>query len=199
MWRNRNNNREEKQVSTTKEIDLGALTPEHLNNVQDVYKIMAYLLDDDADYLSLSVDEMNLIHIATTNIKIRDGVLKYFSDAPWDIRLQIMKSFTIISTLMVDMDDIEDEAVGYTSMLLAAFMLCHAGIKSDADEDRNLEFELELVDKLLGQATELGCEASLLSLLQLARRHNVPPIVFYQSLQAVSFHKATDPIGHEDE
>jgi hypothetical protein len=75
-------------------------------------------------------------------------------------------------------------------------MLCHAGIKEDFDEDRNLDYELELTDKLLAQAEELGCQASLLMLLQMARRHNVPPIVFYQSLQAVSFHKSTDPIGH---
>ena len=37
-------------MSTTKEIDRGAITPEHLAIVQDVYKVMAFLLDEDANY-----------------------------------------------------------------------------------------------------------------------------------------------------
>jgi hypothetical protein len=110
-----------------------------------------------------------------------------------------MKSFTTISQAMVDNEDINEEAIGYTSMILAAFMLCHAGIKEDADEERNVDYELELVDKLLNQAIEMGCDASLLMLLKMARDHNIPPRIFYSSLEAVSFHKATDPKGHEDE
>jgi len=103
MRRNRNNNREEQQVSTTKEIDLGAITPEHLAVVQSVYKLMAFLLHEDANYDQLSTEELELIHLATTNIKVRDGVLKYFSDAPFNIRVDIMKSFTTISQAMVTM------------------------------------------------------------------------------------------------
>jgi len=107
-----------------------------------------------------------------------------------------MKSFTIISQAMVDNEEIEEEAIGFTSMLLAAFMLCHAGMLSDFDEDRDVEHELKLVDDLLKEAESLGCTASLLQLLQLARRHDVPPRVFYASLEAVSFHTVTDPVGH---
>ncbi len=199
MWRNRNNNRKEQQMSTTKEIDLGAITEEHLATVQSVYKLMAFLLDENADYSKLSTEELELIHVATTNIKIRDGVLKYFSDAPFSIRVDIMKSFTTVSQTMVDNEDINEEAIGYTSMILAAFMLCHAGMLEDFDEDRNVDYELELVDKLLDQAIEMGCDASLLTLLKMARDHNIPPRIFYSSLEAVSFHKATDPTGHEDE
>ena len=186
-------------MSTTTEIDLNTLEPEHLKTVQSVYKLMAFLLDEDTNYEALTIEELELIHLATSNIKVRDGVLKYFSDAPFNTRVDIMKSFTIITQIMVDRcddDDLNPEAIGYTSMVLAAFMLCHAGIKEDIDENRNVDYELELTDKLLAQAEELGCQASLLMLLQMARRHNVPPIVFYQSLQAVSFHKSTDPIGH---
>jgi hypothetical protein len=186
-------------TTSTKEIDLGAITPEHLATVQSVYKIMAFLLDENADYTKLSTEELELIHVATTNIKIRDGVLKYFSDAPFETRVDIMKSFTIITQIMVDRcddDDLNPEAIGYSSMVLGAMMLCHAGIKQDADEERNIDNELRLVDHLLEQSEELGCKASLLMLLQMARRHNVPAIVFYQSLQAVSFHKTTDPVGH---
>lgn len=183
-------------MSTTKEIDLGALSPEHLNIVQDVYKIMAFLLDEDAKYDQLNTEELELIHLATSNIKVRDGVLKYFSDAPFNIRVDIMKSFTIISQAMVDNEEMEAETIGYTSMLLAAFMLCHAGMLEDFDEDRDVEYELKLVDDLLHEAEILGCTASLLSLLQLARRHDVPPRIFYSSLQAVTFHHTTDPVGH---
>jgi len=183
-------------TTSTQEIDLSTLTPEHLATVQSVYKIVAFLLDEDANYEALTIEQLELIHLATSNIKIRDGVLKYFSDAPFNVRVDIMKSFTIVSQTMVDNEDINEEAVGYTSMILAAFMLCHAGIKEDFDENRNVDYELELADKLLAQAEELGCQASLLMLLQMARRHNVPPIIFYQSLEAVSFHKTTDPVGH---
>ena len=183
-------------MSTTKEIDLGAITPEHLAVVQDVYKVMAFLLDEDANYDQLNTEELQLIHVATTNIKIRDGVLKYFSDAPFNIRIDIMKSFTTVSQTMVDNEDINEEAIGYTSMILAAFMLCHAGMLEDFDEDRNVDYELELVDKLLDQAVEMGCDASLLGLLRMARDHNIPPSIFYSSLQAVSFHYTTDPVGH---
>jgi hypothetical protein len=182
-----------------KEIDLSTLSEEHLATVQSVYKLMAFLLAEDADYQALTTEELELIHLATTNIKIRDGVMKYFSDAPFEVRVDIMKSFTIISQVMVDNEDIDEEVIGYTSMVLAGFMLCHAGIKVDADEDRNVEHELKLVDKLLDQATELGCDASLLSLLKMARTYNVPPEIFYQSLQAVSFHLCTDPTGHEND
>ena len=196
MRRNRNNNREEKQVSTTKEIDLGAITPEHLAVVQSVYKLMAFLLHEDANYDQLSTEELQLIHVATTNIKIRDGVLKYFSDAPFNIRVDIMKSFTTISQAMVDNEEIEAEAIGYTSMILAAFMLCHAGMLEDFDEDRDVEYELKLVDDLLHEAEILGCTASLLGLLKMARDHNVPPRIFYGSLQAITFHHTTDPVGH---
>jgi hypothetical protein len=198
MWRNRNNNREEQQVSTTKEIDLGAITPEHLAIVQDVYKVMAFLLDEDVNHDVLTKEQYELIHLATSNIKVRDGVLKYFSDAPFNVRVDIMKSFTIISQGMLD-NEINAEAIGYSSMMLAAFMLCHAGMLEDFDEDRNVDYELELVDKLLDQAIEMGCDASLLTLLKMARDHNIPPRIFYSSLEAVSFHKATDPTGHEDE
>ena len=203
MRRNRNTNRKGKQVSTTKEIDLGALTPEHLKNVQEVYKIMAFLLDEDANYEALTTEQYELINTACTSIKIRDGVLKYFGDAPFDVRVDIMKSFTIISQVMVDRADddgcnCDAEVIGNTTMMIAAMMLCHAGMLSDFDEDRDVEYELALVDKLLNEAEALGCQASLLNLLQIARRHNIPPIVFYQSLVAVSFHKVTDPTGHLD-
>ncbi len=183
-------------MSTTQEIDLGALSPKHLNIVQDVYKIMAFLLDEDAKYDQLSTEELELIHLATSNIKVRDGVLKYFSDAPFNIRVDIMKSFTVISQAMVDNEEMEAETIGYTSMLLAAFMLCHAGMLEDFDEDRDVEYELKLVDDLLHEAEILGCTASLLTLLKMARDHDVPPRIFYSSLQAVSFHSATDPVGH---
>ena len=188
-------------MNTTQEIDLGALTPEHLKNVQEVYKIMAFLLDEDANYEKLTTEQQELINTACTNIKIRDGVLKYFGDAPFDVRVDIMKSFTIISQVIVDSvdaddDDVDTEPIGNITMMIAALMLCHAGMLSDFDEDRDVDYELALVDKLLDEAEALGCQASLLSLLQLARRHDVPPIVFYQSLVAVSFHKVTDPEGH---
>lgn len=196
MRRNRNNNQKEKQVSKIKEIELDAITPEHLEIVQSVYKIMAFLLDEDANYDQLSTEELELIHVATTNIKIRDGILKYFSDAPFNIRVDIMKSFTIISQAMVDDELMEAEAIGYTSMVLAALLLCHAGMLEDFDEDRDVEYELKLVDDLLHEADTLGCTASLLTLLKMARDHNIPPRIFYSSLQAVSFHKTTDPIGH---
>ena len=203
MRRNRNTNRKGKQVSTTQEIDLGALTPEHLKNVQEVYKIMAFLLDEDANYEELTTEQQELINTACTNIKIRDGVFKYFADAPFDVRVDIMKSFTIISQVMVDRADddgcsCDAEVIGNTTMMIAGFMLCHAGMLSDFDEDRDVEYELALVDKLLNEAEALGCQASLLNLLQIARRHDIPPIVFYQSLVAVSFHKVTDPTGHLD-
>jgi hypothetical protein len=196
MWRNRNNNREEQQVSKIKEIDLGAITPEHLAIVQDVYKLVAFLLDEDANYDQLSTEELQLIHVATTNIKIRDGVLKYFSDAPFNIRVDIMKSFTTISQAMVDDELMEAEAIGYSSMVLAAMMLCHAGMLEDFDEDRDVDYELKLVDDLLHEAEILGCTASLLTLLKMARDHNIPPRIFYSSLEANSFHVTTDPVGH---
>ena len=185
-------------TTSTQEIDLGALTPEHLKNVKEVYKIMAFLLDEDANYEALTTEQYELINTACTNIKIRDGVLKYFGDAPFNVRVDIMKSFTIISQLLVDRadDDPDTQAIGNLTMMIAALMLCHAGILSDFDEDRDVDYELRLVDKLLNEAEALGCQASLLGLLQLARRHDIPPIIFYQSLVAVSFHKVTDPEGH---
>lgn len=188
-------------MNTTQEIDLGTLSPEHLKNVQEVYKIMAFLLDEDANYEALTTEQYELIKTACTSIKIRDGVLKYFGDAPFDVRVDIMKSFTIISQVIIDRvdaddDDVDTEPIGNITMMIAALMLCHAGILSDFDEDRDLDYELALVDKLLNEAEELGCQASLLGLLQLARRHDIPPIIFYQSLVAVSFHKVTDPEGH---
>ena len=191
-------------MSTTQEIDLGTLTPEHLAIVQEVYKVMAFLLDEDANYEALTTEQYELINAASSNIKIRDGVLKYFSDSPFDVRVDIMKSWTIISQLLIDRADddgcnCDAEVMGNISMILAAFMLCHTGMKTEANEDRDedvIEYELKLVDDLLHEAETLGCKASLLSLLQLARRHNVPPVIFYQSLENVSFHKTTDPVGH---
>ena len=193
MWRNRNNNREEQQVSTTKEIDLGALTKEHLDIVQDVYKIMAFLLDADAKHDELTTETLELINLATNHIKVRDGVLKYFADAPFNIRVDIMKSFTTISQAMVDSEDDNAEAIGYTSMMLAAFLLCHAGMLADFDEDRDVDHELQLVDNLLREADTLGCTASLLGLLKMARNYDIPPAVFYASIEANSFHVTTDP------
>ena len=182
-------------MSTTQEIDLGAITPEHLAIVQDVYKVMAFLLDEDVNHDVLTTEQYELIHLATSNIKVRDGVLKYFSDAPFNVRVDIMKSFTIISQGMLD-NEINAEAIGYTSMLLAAMMLCHAGMLEDFDEDRDVEYELKLVDDLLHEAAILGCTASLLTLLKMARDHDIPPRIFYSSIEANSFHVTTDPIGH---
>jgi len=181
--------------TSTQEIDLGAITPEHLAIVQDVYKLIAFLLDEDANYDQLSTEELELIHVATTNIKIRDGILKYFSDAPFNVRVDIMKSFTTISQAMVDNESMGAETIGYTSMVLAAFLLCHAGMLEDFDEDRDVDYELKLVDDLLHEAKILGCTASLLELLQMARDHNIPPSIFYTSIQANSFHVTTDPVS----
>jgi hypothetical protein len=186
-------------TTSTQEIDLSAITPEHLAVVQSVYKIMAFLLDEDADYSKLSTEELELIHLATSNIKIRDGVLKYFSDTPFNVRIDIMKSFTIVSQAMVDNEEINAEAIGYTSMVLAAMLLCHAGMKTDANEDRDediIKEELELVDNLLQEAETLGCTATLLTLLKMARDHSIPPRIFYTSIEANSFHVTTDPVGH---
>lgn len=185
-------------TTLTQDIDLGAITPEHLAIVQEVYKVMAFLLDEDANYEALTTEQYELITAACTNIKVRDGVLKYFSDAPFDVRVDIMKSFTIISQVIVDRaDDNSDlETISHTSMILAAFMLCHAGIASEFDEERDFEYELKLVDDLLHEAETLGCQASLLRLLKMARNYNVPPSVFYQSLEAITFHHTTDPVGH---
>lgn len=180
-------------MNTTKEIDLGALTKEHLDIVQDVYKIIAFLLDADTKYDQLTTEELELIHLATSHIRVRDGILKYFSDAPFNIRVDIMKSFTAISQTMVDDESIEAETIGYTSMVLAAFLLCHAGMLEDFDEDRDVNYELQLVDNLLQEAETLGCTASLLELLKQARDHSVPPSIFYASLEANSFHVTTDP------
>jgi hypothetical protein len=182
-------------TTSTQEIDLSTLTPEHLATVQSVYKLMAFLLAEDANYEALTTEELELIHLATTNIKVRDGILKYFSDAPFDIRIDIMKSFTIIGQTMLD-HTVNAEAIGYTSMVLAAMMLCHAGMLSDFIEDRNVEEELKLVDNLLQEAETLGCTASLLTLLKMARDHNIPPRIFYASIEANSFHHTTDPVGH---
>jgi hypothetical protein len=93
-----------------KEIELDELTEEHLKTVQDVYKILAFLLDEDANYEALTTEELELIHIASSNIKIRDGVLKYFSDSPLDIRVDLMKSLTIITQIMVDRTDDSDDS-----------------------------------------------------------------------------------------
>jgi hypothetical protein len=182
--------------TSTQEIDLGAITPEHLTIVQDVYKLIAFLLDEDANYDQLSTEELELIHVATTNIKIRDGILKYFSDAPFNVRVDIMKSFTTISQAMVDNESMGAETIGYTSMVLAAFLLCHAGMLEDFDEDRDVDYELKLVDDLLHEAEILGCTAGLLGLLKMARNHDIPPRIFYASIEANSFHKTTDPVGH---
>lgn len=189
-------------MGKVKEIELGKLNDTHLATVKSVYKVLAFLLDEDVNYEALTIEELELIHLATSNIYIRDGVLKYFSDAPLEIRLDIMKSFTIITQIMVDRtddDELDSEAIGYSSMLLAGFLLCHAGIKQDADEDRDITTELKLVDTLLEQAEELGCQASLLTLLKKARGNKVPPRIFYNSLTAVSFHLVTDPIENEEE
>jgi hypothetical protein len=100
---------------------------------------------------------------------------------------------------MVDNEEINAEAIGYTSMVLAAMLLCHAGMKTDANEDRDediIEEELELVDNLLQEAETLGCTASLLGLLKMARDHSIPPRIFYTSIEANSFHVTTDPVGH---
>jgi hypothetical protein len=156
---------------------------------------MAFLLDADAKHDQLTEETLELINLATTNIKVRDGVLKYFADAPFNIRVDIMKSFTTISQAMVDSEDTNAEAIGYTSMILAAFLLCHAGMLADFDEDRDVDYELELVDNLLREADTLGCTASLLGLLQMARNYEIPPAVFYSSIEANSFHKTTDPNG----
>lgn len=168
-------------VDSPVQVDIQEMSEESLNNLKEVYATMSILLqDNDANNINDS-DAMNLLS-SLQNVKVRDGVFKYFSSLPKDLRLDALKSYTLhldyAAKTYGKTNEIAD-ATGY----LAALMIVQAAFKAEADE--SYEAEEEIYKGLLADAKKLGSNASLINLLNVSLLHDVPPTVFKDSIDNV--------------
>lgn len=175
-------------VDSPIQVDIEQMSEETLNNLKEVYATMSILLqDNDANNINDS-DAMDLLS-SLQNIKVRDGIFKYFTILPKDMRIDVLKGYTLHLDYAAKTYGGSDRIADATAYL-GALMVIQAAFKLEAGEDADQE--IEIFTGLFKDADRLGCEASLLRLLQVALMHGVPPTVFKDSIDAVPLEECVE-------
>lgn len=165
------------------QIDLESIDDVSLNNLKEVYAVMSLLLEEINSLEEVNDQDAVELLSSLQSIKVRDGVLKYFTVLPKDLRLDALKSYTFHLDYAAR-NHVDVSLVADATAWLGAMMVLQAGFKAEADESYDAEKEIYL--GLFKDAERLGSTASLLRLLQVAIQHDVPPTVFKNSIDAIS-------------
>lgn len=175
-------------VDSPIQVDIQEMSEEGLNNLKEVYATMSILLQDNN---SNDINDQNAMSLLSSlqNIKVRDGVFKYFSILPKDLRLDVLKGYTLHLDYAAKTYGGSEEIADATAYL-GALMVIQAAFKQEAGEDSFAEEEI--YTGLFKDADRLGCEASMLRLLQVAMMHGVPPTVFKDSIDAVPLEECVE-------
>ena len=164
------------------QVDLNKVSDRGLNNLKEVYAVMSLLLEEDNTNQTINDKDAQELLSLLQNIKVRDGVFKYFTILPKELRLDVLKNYT----LHLDYAAKTYGNVGHiadATVYLGALMMIQAGFKLEINEP--VDDEIEIYSGLLNDAEKLGSTVSLLPLLQLTIQHNIPATVFKDSIDAV--------------
>lgn len=172
-------------IDSPVQIDMVNVTEETLNNLKEVNAVMSLLLEEGNNTLE-DINDKDAVDLLSSlqNIKVRDGVLKYFTALPKDLRIDVLKTYTLhldyAARNCVPVNLVAD-ATGY----LAALMVLQAAFKIEANE--SFESEEEIYKGFLSDAIRLGSEQGIVALLNTAVvKFGIPPTVFKDSIDAVT-------------
>jgi hypothetical protein len=127
------------------------------------------------------------------NLRVRDGFLKYFSANGSETRQLIIHQFGMVTVRMAT-KDMPPHVQGNAHMILASIMILDTAINHRENNDDELQAkQMENVWVLIDSANETGYEQGLLGLINVMRKSEIPPLVFLESMENVTFELCTQP------
>lgn len=171
-------------VDSPVQVDLDSLSEASLINLKKVYAVMSAFLEENITVDSLDTTDVSYVLSSFNEVKIRDGVLKYFTSLPKELRLDVLKNVT----MYVDhaaRNNVDNQIICESTGYLAALMVLHAAFKVEIGEF--IDEEMEIITGLIKDSNRIGEPTSLIQMLDMAViRHNIPTTVFKDSVEAVS-------------
>lgn len=166
------------------QVDIDKMSKESLNNLKEVYSLMSLLLEENNTIKDINDKDAVDLLSSLDNLKIRDGVLKYFTLLPKDMRLDVLKNFTLHLDYAAR-NNVPVNLVADSTGYLGALMVLEAAFKLESGNDDSAE--MEIARGLFKDAAKLGSNASLLRLLNVAMvDRDIPSTVFKDSIDVVT-------------
>lgn len=166
------------------QVDIDKMSKESLNNLKEVYSLMSLLLEENSTIKDINDKDAVDLLSSLSDLKIRDGVLKYFTLLPKDMRLDVLKNFTLHLDYAAR-NNVPVNLVADSTGYLGALMVLEAAFKLESGDDDSAE--MEIARGLFKDAAKLGSNASLLRLLNVAVvDRDIPATVFKDSIDAVT-------------
>ena len=165
------------------QVDIDKMSKESLNNLKEVYSLMSLLLEENNTIKDINDKDAVDLLSSLDNLKIRDGVLKYFTLLPKDMRLDVLKNFTLHLDYAAR-NNVPVNLVADSTGYLGALMVLEAAFKLESGNDDSAE--MEIARGLFKDAAKLGSNASLLRLLNVAVDRDIPSTVFKDSIDVVT-------------
>lgn len=165
------------------QVDIDKMSKESLNNLKEVYSLMSLLLEENNTIKDINDKDAVDLLSSLDNLKIRDGVLKYFTLLPKDMRLDVLKNFTLHLDYAAR-NNVPVNLVADSTGYLGALMVLEAAFKLESGNDNSAE--MEIARGLFKDAAKLGSNASLLRLLNVAVDRDIPSTVFKDSIDVVT-------------
>lgn len=166
------------------QVDIQSLDDYAMDNLKKVYQVMGALLEEGNTLDTLSKSVVQDVLTKFNEIKVRDGVIKYFTYLPKDMRLDALKNLTLyVDYTARNTPDVE--LIADSTAYLGALMAVHTAFKVELDED--VDTELEIISGLFNDVEKLTDQPpSLMRLIQVTMAHNVPLTVFKDSIDALT-------------
>lgn len=168
-------------VDSPIQVDIDQLDADQMQTLKSIYEVMSAFLEDTKTIDN--IDDAEEVLGMFTQTQIRDGVLKYFTILPKDMRLDVLRNATLYIDFVAN-NSVDMELVVKSTAYLAALMALHAAFKLELDED--ITEELEIISGLFDDVERLGEAPSLMRLLQVAINHGVPLTVFKDSVDCLT-------------
>jgi len=133
------------------------------------------------------------------NVGIRDGMLYHFTKLSDEARKEYILSTARISQIL-EHYIVEPEVIAPVACIVIALDYLDIGFDYVADkDDETIEPRLALMDSLIDWVIGEGSAPSLVQLMHRSRAHNIPPNLFLESVQAVSYQEVLDSVKIVDD
>lgn len=166
------------------QVNTDKMSEKSLNNLKEVYALMSVLLEEGNTLDTINDKDAVDLLSSLGNLKIRDGLLKYFTLLPKDMRLDVLKNFTLHLDYAAR-NNVPVNLVADSTGYLGALMVLQAAFKLESGNDDSAE--IEIARGLFKDAAKLGSTASLLRLLTVAIvDRDIPSTIFKESIDVVT-------------
>lgn len=167
-------------VDSPIQVDLTKLNEDQTITLKNIYAVMGAFLEEEPVN---DIDDAEHILSFFIDTQIRDGILKYFTILPKDMRLDVLRNVTLYIDFVAN-NSVDMELITKSTAYLAALMALHAAFKQELDED--ITAELDIITGLFNDVERLSEAPSLMRLLQVAINRGVPLTVFKDSIDAIT-------------